>query len=148
MEYLRGGRHILGAWVGQAVTSVQGTLLFFFVLFVFRVLLRRPWLAATAFVALFATSRVLGNEYTAVQIPTSIAIFAIAAFAVVRFGLVALAAGLFTVDLIVSAPTPASLSSWYTTATAFVFLSVLGFAAWGFYTSLGGRPLWSGKLFD
>jgi hypothetical protein len=63
----------------------------------------------------------------------------------VRFGLVALAAGLFTVDLIISTPMPASLSSWYVAATAFVFLSVLGFAVWGFYTSLGGRRLWSGN---
>ena len=86
------------------MNAVQGTLVFFFVLFLFRVLLRRPWLAAAAFVALFATARVLGNEYPAVQIPASIAIFGIVAFAVVRFGLVALAAGLFTVDLIIGAP--------------------------------------------
>jgi hypothetical protein len=147
-EYLRGGRHILGAWLAQLVISVEGTLVFFFVLFLFRVLLRRPWLASIAFVALFATSRILGNEYAAVQIPTSIAIYAIAAFAVVRFGLVALAAGLFSVDLIISAPASASLSSWYAPASAFVFLSVLGLAAWGFYTSRAGRPLWSGTLFD
>ena len=70
------------------------------------------------------------------------------AFAGVRFGLVALAAGLFTVDLILGAPMPVSPSSWYAPATAFVFLSVLGFAVWGFYTSLGGRPLWRGDLFD
>jgi Na+/H+-dicarboxylate symporter len=74
---------------------------------------------------LFTSFRVLGNEYLAVQIPTSIAIFAIVAFAGVRFGLVALAAGLFTIDLIVSAPMPASASSWYAPATAFVFLTVL-----------------------
>ena len=90
----------------------------------------------------------LGNEYAIVHIPTSIAIFGIAAFAVVRFGLVALAAGLFTVDLIIGAPMTASLASWYAGATAFVLLSVLGLAAWGFYTSLGGRPLWRGELFD
>jgi hypothetical protein len=148
MEYLHGGRHILGAWVAQAVASVRGTLLFFFVLFVFRVVLRRPWLAATAFVALFATSQVLDSEYAAVQIPESIAIYGIAAFAVVRFGLVALAAGIFTVDLIGNAPMAASLSSWYAPATAFVFLSVLGLAVWGFYTSVGGRTLWSDNLFD
>jgi serine/threonine-protein kinase len=147
-DYLRGARHILGASVAQVLTSVQGTLLFFFVLFLLRVLLRRPWLAGAAFVALFGASRVLGNEYAVVQIPTSIAIFGIAAFAVVRFGLVALAAGLFTVDVIISAPATASLTSWYAGATAFVYLSVLGLAAWGFYTARGGRPLWRGDLFD
>jgi predicted Ser/Thr protein kinase len=148
LDYLRGGRFILGGWVGQVVGSVQGTLLFFFVFFLFRVLLRRPWLATTAFVALFAASRTLGNEYTAVQIPTSIAVFGIVAFVVVRFGLVSLATGLFTVDLIINAPMPASFSNWYATSTAFVFLSVLALAAWGFYTSLGGRTLWPGELFD
>jgi hypothetical protein len=147
-EYLRGARHILGAGVAQVVTSVQGTLIFFFVLFLLRVLLRRPWLAAAAFVALFATARVLAAEYPAVQVPTSIAIFAIAAFAIVRFGLVALAAGIFTVDLVASAPMTASPSSWYAPATAFVFLTVLALAAWGFYASLGGRRLWSDAVFD
>src|SRR5262249_17948701 len=38
--YLRGGRHVLGAWLGQGLTDVRGTLFFFFVLFLFRVLLR------------------------------------------------------------------------------------------------------------
>jgi hypothetical protein len=147
-EYLRGGRHILGAWLFQVTKAVQGTLLFFFVLFLFRVLLRRPWLAATAFVALFATSRSLADEQALVQIPTSIAIFAIVAFAVVRYGLVALAAGLFTVDVIISAPVPASLSSWYVGAPEFVFLSILGLAGWGFYISLGGQQLWRSDLFD
>jgi len=147
-EYLRGGRHILGAGLAQVLKSVQATLVFFFVLFLLRVLLRRSGLAAAVFVALFTAFRVLGGEYLAVQIPTSIAIFAIVALAGVRFGLVALAAGLFTVDLIISAPMPASASSWYVPATAFVFLTVLGFAMWGFYTSLGGRPLWRGDLFD
>jgi hypothetical protein len=123
-------------------------LFFFFVLFLFRVLLRRPWLATIAFVALFATSRVLGSEYAAVQIPASIAIYGIVAFAAVRFGLVALAAGLFTIDLIANTPMAGNLAAWYAPATAFVFLSVLGLAGWGFYTSLGGRPLWSGELFD
>jgi serine/threonine-protein kinase len=147
-EYLRGGRLILAGWLGQMVGSIQGTFLFFFVFFLFRVVLRRPWLATTAFVALFSASRVLGNDHTLVQIPTSIAVFGIVAFAVVRFGLVSLAAGLFTVDLIINAPIPSSFANWYATSTAFVFLSVLGLAAWGFYTSLGGRTLWRGELFD
>jgi serine/threonine protein kinase len=147
-EYLRGGRHILGAWLGQVVNCIQATLLFFFVLFLFRVLLRRPWLAGAAFVALFTTSRALGSEHAAVEIPSSIAIYGMVAFAGVRYGLVALAAGLFTVDLVLNVPMTVSLSSWYAPATAFVFLSVLGLAAWGFYTSLGGRPLWRGDFFD
>ena len=125
--------------------SVQATLVFFFVLFLLRILLRRSWLAAAVFVALLRElQRSLGNEYPAVQIPTSIAIFAIVAFAGVRFGLVALAAGLFTVDLIVSAPMPASISSWYAPATAFVFLSVLGFAVGASTRRSERRPLWRG----
>ena len=48
----------------------------------------------------------------------------IAAFAVVRFGLVTLAAGLLTANLLLSVPVTASPSSGYAGSTAFVFASV------------------------
>jgi hypothetical protein len=30
----------------------------------------------------------------------------------------------------------------------FVLLTVVGLAAWGAYTSLGGQKLWQGEVFD
>ena len=147
-EYLLGGRRLFATWLGHVVSSIETTLAFFFMLFLLRVLLRKPFLAAAAFVALLTAPRLLASTYTAALAPTVIAVYAIAAIAVVRFGLVTLAAGIWTVDLLLSVPVTADPSAWYAGSTAFVYLSILGLAAYGFWTSLGGRRLWSEELFD
>jgi serine/threonine-protein kinase len=148
LEYLLGVRGLLGAWLGQALVSIQAMLLFFFVLFAFRVLLKREWLAAVAFVALFTTSRSLGTDLPGTEPLVGIAIYGIAALAVVRFGLVALASGLFVADLVLDAPVASSLSTWYAGSMVVVFASVLALAAWGFHTATAGRWSRVADLFD
>ena len=54
---LLGGRQALGAWMMQVIGSILGTLQFFFVLFGLKVVLRKDWLAAIAFVGLLALPR-------------------------------------------------------------------------------------------
>jgi hypothetical protein len=147
-DYLLGGRRLVATWLGHLVSSIEATLLFFFILFLLRVLLRSPVLAAAGFVALQCTIKLLGSTYPAAMAPTAIAVYGIAAIAVVRFGLVTLAAGIWTVDLLLSVPVTSDPSSWYAGSTAFVYLSILGLAAYGFWTSLGGRRLWTDALFE
>ena len=53
-EYLAGGREALGAWLMQIPASILGTLGFFFLLLGLKFVLRKDWLAAIAFVAVFA----------------------------------------------------------------------------------------------
>ena len=60
---------------------------------------------------------------------------------VLRFGLVPLAVGAFTVDMIANIPFTADLSEWYVGTTVLALLSVVALAGWGFYHSLGGEPL-------
>jgi len=76
-----------------------------------------------------------------------VAIYAIAALAVVRFGLVTLAAGILTTNVLLLVPVTASLSSWYAAGSVFAFASVLGLALWGFHTSLAGQRLWRSDPF-
>ncbi len=147
-DYLLGGRRVVAAGLGHLVSSIEATLLFFFILFLLRVLLRRPALAAAAFVALLSATKLLGSTYPVAMAPTEIAVYAIAAIAVVRFGLVTLAAGIWTANLLLSVPVTRDPSTWYASGTAFAYLVVLGLAAYGFWTSLGGRRLWSDELFD
>ena len=60
-----------------------------------------------------------------------------------------LAAGMLTVNLLMTVPVSASLSELVRRCgTAVVYLSVLALAAWGFYTSLAGQRLWQGDLFE
>jgi len=147
-DYLSGGRGILGACLGVILNAIQATLVFFFTLFLLRVLLRRPWIAAAAFVAVFAMPGILGARHFAVEAPTEIAVYAIAMIAVLRFGLVTLAVGIWTVDFLLSIPFTASLGSWYASAPIFALALILGAAGWGFHTALAGRPLWTGELFE
>ncbi len=147
-DYLIGGREIAGAWLGLLLRSIRSTLIFFFVLFLLRVLLRRHWLAALAFVAIFSAPSLLASRYLLLEGPVRVAIYSIAVVALVRFGLVTLAAGIMTVELLLNVPVTASLSSWYAGPMVFVFLSVLALAAWGFATSLAGQRLFKGELFE
>jgi hypothetical protein len=148
MDYLLGGRRIVGTWLGYLLGSIRTTLIFFLVLFLLRVLLGRRWLAAVAFVALFAAPQVLASRHLLLEGPMQVAAYTIAAVAVVRSGLVTLAAGILTANLLLSVPVTASLSSWYAGSSAFVYSSVLAVALWGFSTSLAGQRLWKGELLE
>jgi serine/threonine-protein kinase len=141
-EGLMGGREALGAWLRQWPQSIQTTLIFFFVLFGLKVLLRKEWIAAMVFVAIFALPRGLSSTYMAVELPTQILVYAIAVLIVLRFGFVPLACAIFTIDLVSNVPFSADFSAWYMTTSIFALLSVVALAGWGFYHSLGGEPLW------
>jgi len=141
-EYLTGGRVALGAWLMQIPTSIIGTLQFFFLLLGLKVVLRKDWLVAIVFVALFALPRALSGSYVAVELPAQTLVYAIAFLIVYRFGLVPLACAIFTVNMMGNLPISTDLSAWYVPTSVLAMLSVVALAGWGFYHSLGGEPLW------
>jgi serine/threonine-protein kinase len=144
-EALMGGREALGAWLRQWPQSIQSTLVFFFVLFGLKVLLRKEWIAAIVFIAIFALPRTLNSTYPTVELPAQILVYAIGVLLVLRFGFVSLACAIFTIDLMANVPISADLSAWYMTTSILALLSVLALSGWGFYHSLGGEPLWTVK---
>jgi serine/threonine-protein kinase len=141
-EAFLGGRLAFGAWLAQIPLSIFSTLEFFFLLLVLKIVLRNDWIAAIAFVAIFTFLKNVGSIYLLVSIPTSILVYGIAVVIVVRFGLIPLACAIFTVDMLLNVPFSADFSAWYMTTSIFALLSVVALAGWGFYTSLGGEPLW------
>jgi len=145
-EYLMGGREALGAWLLQIPQSIVFTLLFFFLLLGLKVLLRKDWLAAIAFVAVYALPLGLSSSHVAVELPSEILIYSVAVLLVFRFGLVPLACAIFTVDMLANVPFSADLSAWYMPASVLALLSIVALAAWGFYQSLGGEPLWRAEV--
>jgi len=144
--YLLGGRQAFGQWLVQIPSSIVGTLQFFFLLLGLKVLLRKDWLAAIAFVALFVGLRSLQSTHLAVDLPALALVYGILVLIVFRFGLVPLAAAAFTVDMLGSVPFTADFSAWYMGATALALLSVVALAGWGFYHSLGGEPVWKVEM--
>ncbi len=144
--YLSGMRPALGMWLSQIPGAIMGTLQFFFLLLGLRLVLRTDWLAAVVFVAIFSALKSLGSSYPAIDLPTTVLVYAIAALIVFRFGLVSLACAIFTVDLLANLPFSADFSAWYIGTSMFALIGVVALAAWGFYNSLGGEPLWKADL--
>jgi len=147
-DFLVGGRHALGVWLYFIPAAIQGTLLFFFLLFVLRVLLRKEWLAAIVFVAIWATLKTLGSDYPWIDGPGWTLLYAVAAVVVLRFGFVALAVGLFVTDTLLNVPLTFDLSAWYASSTLLPLMIVAALAVWGFYNALAGQKLWKAELFS
>ncbi len=143
-EYLVGGRNALGAWLMQVPNSILGALEFFFLILGLKLLLRKEWIAAIAFVAIFTGLR-SDNLHPVIDIPADIVIYAIAVLIVYRYGLVPLVCAIFTVDMLAAVPLTLDFSTWYAGTSLFPLLSVVALAGWGFYHSLGGKPLWGGE---
>jgi hypothetical protein len=156
--YLLGGRHALGRILWQVPISLLGTLQFFFVLlglkvffdFLFRLMrvkfARTEWIAAVLFVAIFFGARSLQSTHPSAELPSLFLIYSLLVLVVVRFGLVPLAVGAFTVDTFLNVPFTADFSEWYAGSTTFALLVVVALAAWGFYHSLGGQPVWKVEM--
>ena len=147
-EILLGFRETFAIWLLNLVGSIQSTLVFFFVLVLLRVLVRNRWLAAALFVLLFSVSKVLGSDHPMIEAPAWLIIYSIAAVAVVRFGLIVLAVGIVTVDVLLNLPYSLDFSNWYAARTLCVVLGFIAVAIWGFYTALAGQRLWKSELFD
>jgi hypothetical protein len=136
----------LGAWLRQVANSILGTLEFFFFLLGLKFLFRKDWLAAIAFVAIFAVPRGLLNPHAKIELPALILVYSIAALIVLRFGLIPLAVAIFTVDMSTGLPLSGDVTAWYMGNSLVALFSVVVIAVWGFYHSLGGQPLWKVEM--
>jgi hypothetical protein len=143
VEVLSGLRGTLGIVLEEAPYAIRNALLYFFVLFVLRVLLRNQWAAALAFGALFALLGALGNDQQPwVAALVGFLYFATGAIVVLRAGLLAYAVGHFVTALLLNVPATGDSSAWFFGNMLLLAALPVALAAWGFYTSLNGR-LWT-----
>jgi serine/threonine-protein kinase len=128
--------------LSQAVCNSLFTSIFlFFVFFVLRVLLRKQWLAAAAFIAL-TTVIISGPGSTWIDRPFQAAYAALFAFILLRFGLLALMVAIVAQSVLGNVPWSAEPSALNLVALAIVAI----IAVYGFRTSLAGRPILRGDL--
>jgi hypothetical protein len=144
-DYLGSSSLAFGAWFSQVPSSIGFTLLLFLLLFLFRVLLRKWWLAAAAFVLMFTAVKSLSSDYPAVEWPIQIVLYTALAAGALRFGLVALVAALFTADMTLNVPVTLNPSAWYFTDAALAVATVAALAIWGFYIALAGQTPWKSE---
>lgn len=134
--------------ITQVTASLVQALMVVFLLLLLSLLFRRDWvgivIGTIILVSVFVTP-VIGSE-PIVTIVMIVGVVLILVFGALRFGPITVFACLTVFHLWIFFPITTDFSAWYATAFAadLVFLVLL--AVYGYYVSLGGQPMFSGKL--
>ena len=142
-----GARAIIAGISFGFIIALFTQLSMLFVLFFLRVLLRKQWAAAVAFVLLFTVFYSSVSQFNPVSLGINVIINGLTVFLLIRFGLLALVATWVFVGFL-SFPLTTQGSAWYAGISLTGILLMAAMAFYGFYTSLGGRPVFGGAVLD
>ncbi|HEX8847690.1 MAG TPA: serine/threonine-protein kinase [Pyrinomonadaceae bacterium] len=133
--------------MNQVGASLAFTFIVAFLLLFLTMLLRRNWLGIGIGWALLAGLVVLIDSWKSpVSWPFSVAAVTLLVIAVTRFSMLVALSGLIFHHLLVFFPATSELSAWYARGFVLDLILLIALAAYGFYTSLGGQPLFRGSL--
>jgi hypothetical protein len=149
LSTLMGTRYIVASLFNTQLGSIISAMFLLFFLTLGRVwsrgATRMPivifFVISTIMTTLFAGTRNLTTD-----LPICAMLALILTFVFVKFGLLAAMANQFVVSFDV--PLTFDTSSWHFTGAMFAVILWLSIIAYGFYVSLGGRPLFAGKLIE
>lgn len=119
-----------------------------FLLLLFMLLLRSEWLSLLTLWLLLAVLTTLISQVSLTMIPlTALAAFLVV-FTLKRYGLLALISTVFVSHLMVFYPATTELTAWYATDFTIGLVICVALAAYGFYVSLGGEKVFTGKMLE
>ena len=131
--------------IAQMLQTVPGallsTMIYFLMLFLLRVLLRKQWMAGAAFVFIMSVVPAIGSATIRLDIMEGALFFGGVAFVLLRFGLLAAIVAYVSYNMLGTFPPTLDLSAWYIGLVPIPLLAVALIAIYGFRTSLAGRPL-------
>jgi hypothetical protein len=135
-------QELLGYLLGAVATVMLPAFATIFTLFLTRSLLRNYWLsvAATGLLVLLVN---LGGENFVVEAPFVLLMTVAVMFMALRFGIVAVAITIFTMELLDSFPITLDLSKWYASHSLFMLAVLLAMLGYGFRVATGNRPLFA-----
>jgi hypothetical protein len=134
-ELLTGMRSTVGVVLQGVPYAMRNVFLYFFLLFLLRVVLRQQWAAAAAFAGLFALLGVIGDDgHPWVNAAVALAYFGSGAVVVLRWGLLSYAVGIFVSELLVKLPATLDSSAWYFGNMMTLVAITVALASWGLYT--------------
>jgi hypothetical protein len=140
-ELLTGMRSTVGLVLQGVPYAMRNVLFYFFLLFLLRIVLRRQWAGAAAFAGLFAVLGALGNDaHPWVNAAVALAYFGTGAVAVLRWGLLSYAVGIFSSELLLKLPATRDTSAWYFANMLTLVAIAVALASWGLYTAVP-RPV-------
>ena len=119
-----------------------------FILFLLRTLTRKEWTAAVAWVVLPTALVATGTRFDPVASVGILIFLSLAVFVMIRFGLLALVANFVVHIILQNFPLTTQGSAWYAGISLAGILLIAAMAFSGFYTSLGGRPVFGGAVLE
>ena len=152
LENLSGMRLVLMVFILPLYRGMFEAPSVFFVIFLFRVIFRKPWLATAAFVIFGAVATILQTRAQATW-DANIGAFAFLLNILVvlplalRFGLVTVAA-LYCVGWYSNASLlTLDFTAWYGQSSLLTVVAVTALAVWATHVALGRPPLWRASTF-
>jgi hypothetical protein len=146
LDNLMGTRLVVATAAGDAIGGFVSGLIAFFWLFLFRMVLRKPWLAAVAFFlvvgVLPAAIVVSQGDWNNFAI-ANLVIAALAVPIMQRFGLFAMVAWGCIGRLVDGSLLTTDFSAWYGQSSLGAVIIVIAVTLWALRVSLGDRPLWN-----
>jgi hypothetical protein len=142
-----GARTIIAGISYGFIIALLTQLSMLFVLFFLRVLLRKQWAAAIAFVLLTTVFFSSWSQFDPVSLGLNVIINGLTVFLLIRFGLLALVAT-WVFALLTNFPLTTQASAWYAGISLAGILLMAAIAFYAFYTSLGGRPVFGGAVLE
>jgi hypothetical protein len=140
--YLFSGVHAIVAGVsgllGFSMWAGFGSLSLIFLL---RFMLRRTWAAAIAYPVIMGANFATGFGSPLINWTFLLLLLSLLTFVLLRFGPLAFAAALAFASVLMSFPITMQLSAWYFGIGLTGLGLLLAVTLYGFYTSLGGQPL-------
>jgi serine/threonine-protein kinase len=141
------GNHLfMGKFLSQMTAGIFLSFFSLFLLLLFMMVLRRERLAFAMLWLLLAIVNTLIGQVHVLMIPFAALSAFLVVFVLYRFGLLAAVAAFFFAHLWVFYPMTTELTAWYAMDFLMGLTICVALAVFGFYTSLAGQPLFSGKL--
>ena len=136
----------IAAWATGLISIVPlVSFAYFFMLFLFRLLTRRDWVAAIVFALIFAVLNGLGTGSLVFALINAAGI-GFLLFILLRVGLLAVSAAVAFSNILYTFPLTLHFSAWYAGLGLTGLVLAVAFAGTAFYISLGGRPVFGAAL--
>ena len=147
---LLGTRQWIGGYASELNAALQTGLIFFFVIFCLRVVVRKDVIAAVVAAALFTAvnGSVASSPNWVLVLCIYLGLYTALMFCLLRFGLITTMACIFFIDGSNMITLGTNWRTWYAPYGLASFTLLLGIALFAFWRSLGGRELLGGDAVD
>ena len=148
LSTLTSPRHLAYYFLIGPPISVAGVVALLFFLYLLHVITGRIWLARLLLFLQMVVTGIVAFERGDAGIIPAIALAAVIAGLLIRFGLVASAMAWFTHSVLIRAPLTLDWTTWYAGRSFAVLGFFVALLVFAFYNSLGGKPLFGKTLLD